>query len=203
LRKILISLIDYSEVILRNHPEVKPIFGDLIIDESNNQNKDNKDEEEEESDGISKEVLKQLTDMGFAVERAKRALKLNNMSAIDAMDWLLANSVTFESSSSSPSSSRSNPEMLTDSSKSHYSSATGLCPRVPKIIECYRAFKRRQFKQNTKAFKGLCDMGFDENEVLDALSIHSNNEIAAVCQLLVLIIRFTKHLYFIYSANGY
>ncbi len=176
MRKILISLIDYSEKILRSHPEVKPIFDDIVFDESNKQNNSN-----EENDGMDKELLKQLTDMGFAVERAKRALKLNKMSAIDAMEWLLANDSNFESSSPFPSSSRSNRELSLGLSKTHYSSATDLCPRVPKIIECYRSFKRKQFKPNSKAFKSLCEMGFDENEVLDALCIHSNNEIAAVC----------------------
>lgn len=62
MRKILISLIDYSEVLLRNDAEVKPIFDGLIFDESIHTNKVI-EEEDEERDGMSKEILKQLTDM--------------------------------------------------------------------------------------------------------------------------------------------
>ena len=174
MRKILVSLIEYSFDLLKNHSEVKPIFGELDFDKDFTANEDN---EELEKEGMSEEVLKQLTDMGFASDRAKRALKLNNMSAVDAMDWLLANEAVFESSSSTSS---LRAEAVNESSKTAYSSATGLCPTVPVIVDRYRRFKRRQFKANPKAFKGLCDMGFDENEVMDALNVHSNNEIAAV-----------------------
>lgn len=39
-----------------------------------------------EDGGIDQEALQQLTDMGFPCERAKRALKLNNMSPLEGND---------------------------------------------------------------------------------------------------------------------
>jgi Kip1 ubiquitination-promoting complex protein 2 len=60
----------------------------------------------------------------------------------------------------------------------------GHFPKVPAIVESYRAYKRKHFKPNSKAFKNLKQMGFDDSEVLDALWIHSNNEVAA-CEWLL------------------
>lgn len=160
----MISLIDYSEKLLRNHPEVYPIFRDIKYD--------TKCEEKNEYEGIDPEALKQLNEMGFPLEKAARALKLNNMSSIDAMDWLLA----YEPVSSSTT--QNNQAINSESTVSLNN--VGLCPNVPAIVECYRAYKRRHFKPNTKALKGLRDMGFSENEILDALWIHTNNEVAAV-----------------------
>ncbi|RWS02416.1 ubiquitin-associated domain-containing protein 1-like isoform X1 [Dinothrombium tinctorium] len=166
LRKILISLVDYSEKLLRNHADVYPILKNIKLD--GNQ------EKKKEDDGIDMEALKQLTDMGFPCERAKRALKLNNMSSIDAMDWLLA----YESSSSAVS------VPSTSTCTVFNNENTDVYARVPAIVECYRAFKRNHFKPNMKAFNNLKQMGFDDNEVLDALWIHSNNEVSA-CEWLL------------------
>ncbi|RWS22230.1 ubiquitin-associated domain-containing protein 1-like isoform X1, partial [Leptotrombidium deliense] len=166
LRKILISLVDYSEKLLRNHADVYPILKNIKLEVTQ--------EKKKEDDGLDMEALKQLTDMGFPCERAKRALKLNNMSSIDAMDWLLA----YESSSSSVSvPSTSNCNINSNENTDVYT-------RVPAIVECYRAFKRNHFKPNVKAFNNLKQMGFEDNEVLDALWIHSNNEVSA-CEWLL------------------
>ena len=173
----MVSLIEYSYDLLKTHPEVQPLLGDLKFGSDADSKAQKEVIDELEKDGLDREVLKQLIDMGFGVDRAKRALKLNNMSAVDAMDWLLANESAFESSSSS--SLRTDSELDINDPKA-YSSATGLCPTVPVIVDRYRRYKRKNFRANPKAFKGLCDMGFDENEVMDALNVHSNNEIAAV-----------------------
>lgn len=156
----MISLVDYAVKLLRNHPEVSPVLCNLNLNKTENvQSKQNED--------VDQEALKQLTDMGFAPERSKRALKLNNMLPLEAMDWLLAYEST--SASSVPSSSVIQNHDNTD-----------VYPKVPAIVECYRSYKRKHFKPHTKALANLKQLGFDDNEVLDALWIHSNNEVAAV-----------------------
>lgn len=162
LRKILISLVDYSEKLLRNHKDVIPILKEIkvpCVDES----------EKKEGGGIDQDALKQLVDMGFAVERSKRALILNNMSPLEAMDWLLAYE-TSSSTSSIPSCS---------SHQVDYDN-TDIYPKVPLIVEAYRTHKRKHFKPNMNNFNNLKQLGFDDNEILDALWIHSNNEVLAV-----------------------
>ena len=154
-------MVDYAEKLLRNHPDVSPILHNLnLYKKKENQSKQN--------DDVDQEALKQLVDMGFAPERSKRALKLNNMLPLEAMDWLLA----YESSSAFPPSSSSEMQNNIEN--------TDLYPKVPAIMECYRSYKRKHFKPNPKAFSNLKQLGFDDNEVLDALWIHTNNEVAAV-----------------------
>ncbi|XP_074599336.1 kip1 ubiquitination-promoting complex subunit 2 isoform X2 [Brevipalpus obovatus] len=167
LRKILISLVDYGEKLLRNHKSLSPILKDtkaVNIDKIN----------EKEHNEIDQDALKQLTDMGFAVERSRRALKLNNMSPLEAMDWLLA----YESSSSSSS----NQPCSFTNQVNHEN--TDMYPKVPAIVDSYRKFKRKHFKPNPEHFKNLKQLGFEDNEILDALWIHCNNEVLAVDWLL-------------------
>ncbi|KAI1289725.1 Ubiquitin-associated domain-containing protein 1 [Halotydeus destructor] len=181
LRKILVSLVSYSTKLLRSHPEISPIVKEM------------KPEAEVEAiqrqgeDNINREALQQLMDMGFPCERAKRALKLNNMSPLEAMDWLLA----YESTSSvfshpatlslMPSSSLQSSR---DKSSSESPSSFAIYSDVPAIVESYRVYKRQQSKPNTKAYANMKQMGFDENEVLDALWVHYNNEVSA-CEWLL------------------
>lgn len=138
--------------------------------------------EKKADDDINREALRQLIDMGFPSERAKRALKLNNMSPLEAMDWLLA----YESSSAFPSHNTNIlPSIVSVAPSSSQPVVSdnlnvGIFSQVPAIVECYRCFKRKQFKPNTKAYANLKQMGFDEEEVLDSLWVHSNNEVSAV-----------------------
>lgn len=200
----MVSLIEYSYDLVKDDPEVQPVFAEMQLSDERGTQAQKEVIDDLEKDGLDRHVLKQLTDMGFAADRAKRALKLNNMSAVDAMDWLLANESVFESSTSSSLRAESEPA-ISDPSIKTFSSATGLCPIVPIIVDRYRQYKRKNFRANPKAFKGICDMGFDENEVMDALNVHSNNEIAAVrltavlTPALMMIVIFV----FIFSANGF
>lgn len=166
LRKILVTLIDFTEQLLRSHPDVSPISEDVPEIMSSIENG------ESAEDGVDKEALQQLVDMGFSTERAKRALKLNNMRPLEAMDWLLA-----YDSSQSASVKTQNIREVPDNNCTLYL-------RVPAIVESYRRFKRKQLKVNCKALSNLRQMGFEDNEVLDALWIHLNNEVAA-CEWLL------------------
>lgn len=131
-----------------------------------------KDSGDESVDSIA---LKQLTDMGFAEEKSKRALKMNNMSPLEAMDWLLA----YESSSSATSSMPSSSSSI----QINYEN-TEIYPKVPAIVDCYRKYKRQHFVPNMRHFNNLKQLGFDDDEIVDGLWIHSNNEVATVITIL-------------------
>lgn len=202
LRKILVSLIDFTVCLLKNDPEVRQILAGIS---DNSDGKSNNDSEKGLEDEVNKVALEQLVDMGFSAEKARRALILNNMSPLDAMDWLLAYESTqmpmppapstanaFTSADSSGSSSVSNFTPRPGSSKvDDYSHHLPKHPewvayydKVPAIVESYRSFKRKSFRPNTKALNNLKKMGFHESLVMDALWIHTNNEVAA-CEWLL------------------
>lgn len=126
------------------------------------------DVKKKDEEVVDQDALKQLVDMGFAVERSKRALILNNMSPLEAMDWLFAYE-TSSAGSSIPSSS---------SHQVNYDN-TDIYPKVPLIVEAFRTYKRKHFKPNMKHFNNLKQLGYSDNEILDALWIHSNNEVLA------------------------
>ncbi|XP_015784939.1 ubiquitin-associated domain-containing protein 1 [Tetranychus urticae] len=161
LRPILISLVDYAEKLLRHHPDVAPVLKNMKV---NNDELGDKGEEET----IDDVALKQLTDMGFAEEKSRRALRMNNMSPLEAMDWLLAYESSSSATSSMPSSS---------SSQINYDN-TDIFPKVPAIVDCYRKYKRQHFVPNMNHFNNLKQLGFDDDEILDGLWLHSNNEVA-------------------------
>ncbi|RUS83261.1 hypothetical protein EGW08_008984 [Elysia chlorotica] len=82
LRRILISLIEASQRILCLNPEAAKIF---------QQAEDLLNEAPARKMALSESSVKQLTDMGFPENRARKALLLNQQSVMSAMDWLLTN----------------------------------------------------------------------------------------------------------------
>lgn len=199
LRKILVSLIDFTVNLLKDNSEVSQILAGISY------TSDGKCETEQAlEDEVNEAALEQLVDMGFSAEKARRALILNNMSPLDAMDWLLAyestqvpmppapgSSSAFNTDPSSASSVSNFSPRPGSSKVDDYSSSLTTHPdwvayydRVPAIVESYRAFKRKSFRPNSKALNNLKKMGFQESLVLDALWIHTNNEVAA-CEWLL------------------
>ena len=150
------------------------------------------EQEKSKQDDVSQTALQQLVDMGFSIEKAKRALKLNNMSPLEAMDWLLAYDSSTQASYSSPGSYSmasvqhrllQEKQQNRDADREVFKNAA-VYSDVPAIIHAHRVVKRKQFRVNTKAVTNLRQMGFDDDEVLDALWIHTNNEVAA-CEWLL------------------
>uniref|UniRef100_T1IS82 UBA domain-containing protein n=1 Tax=Strigamia maritima TaxID=126957 RepID=T1IS82_STRMM len=142
LRKILISLVDASQKILCQDPEVLGLFKELH-DSLFTDKKQVKDGNE-----IDPGVLKQLTDMGFTERKAINALRLNN----------------------GPSS-----KLPVEPIRLY---------TVAEILEAFRAHKRKTFRPNMRALVNLKEMGFGEEEVLDALRINNNNQDVA-CEWLL------------------
>lgn len=141
LRKILISLID-SSILLQSVGEEKET--------------DNAGQEEDSQPSVDPALLKQLTDMGFKETRAKKALVLNRMSPVLAMEWLLQH--------------ESDPDIDE--------------PVVIGARAGRTRRKRKEFVPNPRAVNNLKEMGFQEEEILMALKATGNNQEAA-CEWLL------------------
>lgn len=203
LRKILVGLIDFTANLLKDNSEVSAILAGVGSDDDENASDTSPEGRVDET------ALGQLVDMGFSAEKARRALILNNMSPVEAMDWLLAyestqapplpsssattsgvrlsgsnNTTAHTSSVSSPFSSRPGTSGLAKSPVELHPEWIAYYDKVPAIVESFKIFKRKSFRPNLKALNNLKKMSFNESLVLDALWIHANNEVAA-CEWLL------------------
>lgn len=182
LRRILVSLLELSEKLLRHHPDIENIFKNL----------QSKLIEKREPD-IDEAALKKLLEMGFEEQQAIQALRENKMCPMTAMDWLLAKGCRQENDSCSETSAEDisarataqasvdkqmNAEVLNGSTEMEQKGI------VSAMLECFQEYKRKDFKPNKKAMSNLKEMGFSETAILDALRIHSNSQEAA-CEWLL------------------
>ncbi|CAN7993006.1 unnamed protein product [Ixodes hexagonus] len=187
LRRILVSLVELSEKLLRHHPDIKNIFKNLqskLVQPS--------------GDGSDLNALKKLTDMGFEEHLSLQALKENKMCPRLAMESLLAkgykqeDELTSDSSLSAPNAgtqgnlggngkSEKDGPSCGATGDAQESSREGI---VHAMLECFQEYKRKDFKPNRKAMITLKEMGFPETAILDALRIHSNSQEAA-CEWLL------------------
>uniref|UniRef100_A0A6M2CUH9 Putative kip1 ubiquitination-promoting complex protein 2 n=1 Tax=Rhipicephalus microplus TaxID=6941 RepID=A0A6M2CUH9_RHIMP len=182
LRRILVSLLELSEKLLRHHPDIENIFKNL-------QSKLIEKREPE----IDEAALKKLLEMGFEEQQAIQALRENKMCPMTAMDWLLAKGCRQENDSCSETSAEDisarataqasvdkqmNAEVLNGSTEAEQKGI------VSAMLECFQEYKRKDFKPNKKAMSNLKEMGFSETAILDALRIHSNSQEAA-CEWLL------------------
>lgn len=182
LRRILVSLLELSEKLLRHHPDIENIFKNL-------QSKLIEKREPE----IDEAALKKLLEMGFEEQQAIQALRENKMCPMTAMDWLLAKGCRQENDSCSETSAEDisarataqasvdkqmNAEVLNGSAEAEQKGI------VSAMLECFQEYKRKDFKPNKKAMSNLKEMGFSETAILDALRIHSNSQEAA-CEWLL------------------
>ena len=182
LRKILVTLIDYSMHLLHQHPEVQQVLQALSHDQASSRASSTTTPAEETVDAAA---LQQLTDMGFRADQARRALRLNHMSALEAMDWLLA----YDSHCSTVASChhvsclqqrrRRNEAAASDGTAAAQERNTMEYPDVEHVVRAFRAHKRSHFQVNGRAAGNLLHLGFSQEEVMDALCLHGNNEAAA------------------------
>lgn len=183
LRRILVSLVELSEKLLRHHPDIENIFKNL-------QSKLMESSEPE----IDTAALKKLTEMGFEEEQAVQALKENKMCPMSAMEWLLAKGCRQEKdvgSATSTNEAAPAPQACADKHGNAEVSNCNALPAEPEhkgivnaMLECFQEYKRKDFKPNKKAMSNLKEMGFSETAILDALRIHSNSQEAA-CEWLL------------------
>lgn len=101
-----------------------------------------------------RKLIAQLIEMGFSdIEKAKQALKLNNMNPISAIDWLLANESSGKTSCKShstelPPNDRKLNELYMDRTELKATTVKTFYDRneiyenVPKLMENFRQFKR-------------------------------------------------------------
>ncbi|KAL3200368.1 hypothetical protein MRX96_013314 [Rhipicephalus microplus] len=159
LRRILVSLLELSEKLLRHHPDIENIFKNL-------QSKLIEKREPE----IDEAALKKLLEMGFEEQQAIQALRENKMCPMTAMDWLLAKGCRQENDSCSKTSAEDISARATAQAS------------VDKQMNA--EVLNGNFKPNKKAMSNLKEMGFSETAILDALRIHSNSQEAA-CEWLL------------------
>lgn len=181
LRKILISLIEVSQKLLCLNPEASKIFSQAeeILSEQPQMNKK-----------IDEDCVKQLTDMGFQENRAKKALLLNNMSVVSAMEWLLQHENDSDIDDPLPQDEVKDngavggeADLSIDSSSLQDGHMTSPC-RVSNILKSLRAYRKREFRPNQKTLQHLMEMGFAESDVIDALRA-TRNDGEAACELLI------------------
>ncbi|XP_061163795.1 ubiquitin-associated domain-containing protein 1-like isoform X2 [Saccostrea echinata] len=165
LRKILISLIEASQKILSLNPEASKIFT-----QAEEMLKEPVQEQE-----IDATALKQLCDMGFPENRAKKALLLNDMSVMSSMEWLIQHESDVDVDEPLPGSSI-NKEEGAVGGKEEKTSVTKNGHQTTNILQSLREYRKREFKPNHKILQNLVEMGFDEKDAFDALRISRNNQ---------------------------
>ncbi|XP_067001882.2 ubiquitin-associated domain-containing protein 1 [Anabrus simplex] len=183
IRKILISLVEASARILTATPNAEEVF-EHIRERLESKSKPQPDPQ----------AVKELIDMGFPEHVAAKALLLNSSNQRQALDWLLEHgneidavpddeemSLNGESSGGQAGSSKSSEQ---DYQKGSKKSTPTMTQTVAKLLDSFRAYKRQEFKPNPKALENLMEMGFAEEEIIDALRITGNNQ-ASACEWLL------------------
>ncbi|XP_076093520.1 ubiquitin-associated domain-containing protein 1-like isoform X3 [Mytilus galloprovincialis] len=165
LQKILVALVELSQKLLCMNPDVSKLFKGAEAGLSN--------ETEVMAD---KDLVKQLTDMGFSESKVTKALEQTKNSFNSAMEWLLQHALDPE------------PE---NTQEDQVEGATGIT--LPETIkedtdqsnlQSLRALGKKEFKPNPQALLNLVEMGFDEAEVIEALKV-SRNEQNGACEWLL------------------
>ncbi|XP_064649916.1 ubiquitin-associated domain-containing protein 1-like isoform X2 [Lineus longissimus] len=176
LRKILISLIEAAQKILHFSPDAAEIFKETEEFIQGHAN--------DAPPKLDSQALKQLRDMGFPEQRAAKALLLNRMSTVDAMEWLLDHEQDTDIDEPVPGMSNYKEPRRKSADVSHQRTMSKMPGKVSNILESYRAMKRREFRPNQRAQQNLTEMGFEIKDVREALLATGNNEDAA-CEWLL------------------
>jgi len=135
-------------------------------------------EEDQESDmetddelQIDALCLQKLTDMGFTAARGTKALIMNNMCPVQAMEWLLQHETDHDIDEplTSEQIQTYSPDKRHRSKRKRGGGAAG---------------RKKEFQPNARALTMLKEMGFEEKDVVMALKYSSNNEERALDWLL-------------------
>ncbi|XP_014791185.1 ubiquitin-associated domain-containing protein 1 [Octopus bimaculoides] len=175
-RKILITLIEASQKILCLKPDASKIF--RHAEEISNQYLPC-------ASKMDETTVKKLTDMGFPEDRARKALALNKMNFLLAMEWLLTHNSN--SDTDTPLSNEEDEENE-ETEKQQLEGATAATPnqsaKANSLINSLKRFKKREFRPNPRALLTLMEMGFEESEAISALRVAGNNQDTA-CEWLL------------------
>ncbi|GAB1607424.1 ubiquitin-associated domain-containing protein 1-like [Argonauta hians] len=180
-RKILITLIEASQKILCLKPEASKIF--RHAEEISNQYLPC-------ASKMDEATVKKLTDMGFPQDRARKALALNKMNFLLAMEWLLTHDANNDNDPivSNEEEEEEEEEANEEDDKEQLEGATAASPndstKVNSLINSLKRFKKREFRPNPRALVTLMEMGFEESEAISALRVAGNNQDTA-CEWLL------------------
>jgi Kip1 ubiquitination-promoting complex protein 2 len=173
MRKIILSLIQVSHKVLCYNKEAVEMFREATAILKSNRT----------SSGpgglpaqVDRNLVTQLSEMGFSQEKARAALILNDMSVPLAMEWLLANGDEDEASlvamtKQVPDSQPSDMEGCDASGDS-----AALSHDASEGLKVLQEFHRLSFKPDDKSLSNLIDMGFDAKQAIDALRVNGNNQ---------------------------
>lgn len=173
------------------------------------QSLDNGDEDDDDSGAednkkevhVDQDALSQLTEMGFSDTRATKALLMNNMSSLQAMEWLIQHQGDSDIDEPIPPAPTNSPQDVTLSqTEATLSVPAGITKDTTedspaadkpdkhstKVNKTMKHSRRRkwEFVPDQVAVYKLKQMGFEESDVLDALRVCNNNESAA-CEWLL------------------
>ena len=155
LRRVLLALLELSYKFMHfDENDEQPVSSNVEMESSDQSHK------------VDPTKVKHLTDMGFSEDLATKALIATNLDVSLAMEWALTHNGQ-ESSSSSISSSE--PMEVTQTPSNN-------CTK--------RKIKTRSFKPNVGHLTTLTDMGFTEEESVQALRLNGNNPVSA-CEWLL------------------
>ncbi|PAA85894.1 hypothetical protein BOX15_Mlig016131g1, partial [Macrostomum lignano] len=126
------------------------------------------------------QLVRQLAEMGFPEEQAKRALALAHNSLADATDCLLAGESALAAAEAPQPAAQAESESASQAADRGFVEPLS----VPGMLELFRQYSRAQFRPSQATRLRLLDMGFDEPGVTDALRLHNNDEAQALETLL-------------------
>lgn len=170
LQKILVALVELAQKLLCLNPEAAKLF------------KQAEDLSSDSDIAADKDLVKQLSEMGFTESKCVKALKETKNSFNAAMEWLLKHGLEPE-----PEAEESSEEQ-----NEQVEGATGVTlpesdisdTQNKNILQAFRTLRKKKFKPNSQAMLNLMEMGFEEGEVVEALRV-SRNEQNAACEWLL------------------
>jgi Kip1 ubiquitination-promoting complex protein 2 len=208
LKKILVSLIDVAQrLICLNADDFKEAKKYVFCHNSTLAHHC------EVSSLVDEKAVQQLVEMGFDRARATKALLVNRMSHVRAIQWLCDNAVDAEEENSvehhaETGGASDQPISSTDPSASDQSSVAAAAEepstetddnirrelfelaklsgaaKVRRMLEAFKCYKRRVFKPDPGALQSLLEMGFDKGHAVDALRMFNNSKDEACYWLL-------------------
>lgn len=189
LRKILVSLIDIAQKLLCLNPDsMKDAAKFLPLERK-------KGEVREKSPPVSEKALKVLMSMGFDKNRATKALRINKMSETSAIQWLIDNPSEETATTEAEAPEAEAPvaldaqvaddvakEKSAEESKQYLrkellelAKLSGP-EKVKRMLLTFQSNKRQEFKPDSSVMQNLLEMGFEEDDVIDAMRNHGNRQ---------------------------
>lgn len=170
LQKILVALVELAQKLLCLNPEAAKLF------------KQAEDLSSDSDIAADKDLVKQLSEMGFTESKCVKALKETKNSFNAAMEWLLKHGLEPEPEA----------EESSEDQNEQVEGATGVTlpesdisdTQNKNILQAFRTLRKKKFKPNSQAMLNLMEMGFEEAEVVEALRV-SRNEQNAACEWLL------------------